>query len=118
MQPKELRLNIMEKFIASLFTSLLLIAPSTKAQELLLQLGADLGGDELAEVHFDNGDEKDIDAGGLLHVAIGGVSRHEIGHGTMAGSGTFYYQLWFRNTPAMFCTPDAFNLSNGRALSW
>ena len=51
-------------------------------------------------------------------IAIGGVSNHTFGHGTMAGSGAFYYQLWFRNTPAMFCTPDAFNLSNGRTLTW
>ena len=50
--------------------------------------------------------------------ASGGVSVHSFGHGTMAGSGSFYYQLWFRNTPAMFCTPSAFNLSNGRALVW
>jgi len=47
-----------------------------------------------------------------------GSSTHTLGHGAMAGAGTFYYQLWFRNTPAMFCTPDAFNLSNGRALNW
>jgi len=44
---------------------------------------------------------------------------HTHGHGAGAGSGTFYYQLWFRNTPIMFCDPvAAFNLSNGRALSW
>lgn len=47
-----------------------------------------------------------------------GVSTHTFGHGTMAGTGTFRYQLWFRNTPAMFCTPSAFNLSNGRTLTW
>jgi len=51
-------------------------------------------------------------------VAIGGVSRQAFGHGATAGSGTFFYQLWFRNTPAGFCTPDAFNLSNGRTLDW
>ena len=51
-------------------------------------------------------------------IAIGGISRHNFGHGTMAGSGVFYYQLWFRNTPAMYCTPDGFNLSNGRQLTW
>jgi choice-of-anchor B domain-containing protein len=50
--------------------------------------------------------------------AIGGVSNHTFGHGSMAGSGTFYYQLWFRNTPSMYCTPDAFNLSNGQTLTW
>jgi hypothetical protein len=51
-------------------------------------------------------------------VAFGGTSMHSFGHGTGAGSGDFYYQLWFRNTPGMFCTPGAFNLSNGRLLSW
>ena len=51
--------------------------------------------------------------------AFGGSSVHIFGHGTMAGSGTFYYQLWFRNTPIMFCDPAAaFNLSNGRTLIW
>jgi len=50
--------------------------------------------------------------------ALGGVSTHTFGHGSMAGTGTFYYQLWFRNTPAMFCTPAAFNLSNGQTLNW
>ena len=50
--------------------------------------------------------------------ASSGNSTHTFGHGTMAGTGDFYYQLWFRNTPAMFCTPDAFNLSNGRRLTW
>jgi len=51
-------------------------------------------------------------------VAFGGTSIHSFGHGMAAGSGDFYYQLWFRNTPAMSCTPDAFNLSSGRTLSW
>ena len=50
--------------------------------------------------------------------ASGGGSKHSFGHGTMAGSGGFYYQLWFRNTPAMFCTPEAFNLSNGLRIDW
>jgi len=48
--------------------------------------------------------------------AVAGTSTHPVMHG--AGSGFFYYQLWFRNTPAMFCTPDAFNLSNGLELAW
>ena len=52
-------------------------------------------------------------------VAVGGASTHTIGHGTMAGSGDFYYQLWFRSTPISFCDPtQAFNLSNGRILTW
>lgn len=51
--------------------------------------------------------------------ASGGSSTHTFGHGSMAGSGTFSYQLWFRNAPLSFCDPAAaFNLSNGRTLSW
>jgi glucose/arabinose dehydrogenase len=48
--------------------------------------------------------------------ASGGTATHIFGHG--AGAGAFYYQEWFRNTPAMFCTPDAFNLSNGVGAIW
>jgi hypothetical protein len=47
-----------------------------------------------------------------------GTSLLTFGHGTMAGPGSFYYQLWFRNNPAMFCTPESFNASGGRALDW
>ena len=50
--------------------------------------------------------------------ASGGSSTHVAGHGPAAGSGDFHYQLWFRNTPAAFCTSGAFNLSNGRTLAW
>jgi len=51
--------------------------------------------------------------------AAGGTSIHTFGHGSMAGSGSFAYQLWFRNTPISFCDPvAAFNLSNGRLLTW
>jgi hypothetical protein len=51
--------------------------------------------------------------------AIGGTSVQTHGHGAMAGTGAFRYQLWFRNTPVMFCDPAAaFNLSNGRTLVW
>jgi hypothetical protein len=51
--------------------------------------------------------------------AAGGTSTHGFGHGAMAGSGAFRYQLWFRNTPAMFCDPlAAFNLSSGRTIVW
>jgi len=51
--------------------------------------------------------------------AVGGVSTHTFGHGAMAGCGTFYYQLWFRSQPIMYCDPTAaFNLSNGLALAW
>ena len=52
-------------------------------------------------------------------VAFGGTSIHTFGHGTGAGGGDFYYQLWFRNTPVTFCNPTAaFNLSSGRTLTW
>lgn len=50
--------------------------------------------------------------------AVGGQSVHTFGHGTMAPPGQNFYQLWFRNTPSMYCTPDAFNLSNGRVIFW
>jgi len=51
--------------------------------------------------------------------ALGGVSSHVIGHGAMAGPGTFAYQIWFRNTPSTFCDPfAAFNLSSGRQITW
>jgi FG-GAP repeat len=51
--------------------------------------------------------------------ATAGSSVTPIGHAAMAGAGTFYYQLWFRSVPIMFCDPSAaFNLSNGRSLSW
>jgi hypothetical protein len=41
------------------------------------------------------------------------------GHGAMAGTGTFFYQLWFRSTPTSYCDPTAaFNLSNGTFLDW
>jgi hypothetical protein len=51
--------------------------------------------------------------------ASGGSSTHSFGHGAGPGAGTFYYQLWYRSTPSTFCDPfAAFNLSNGRELSW
>lgn len=50
-------------------------------------------------------------------LALGGISMHTFGHGAM--SSVFYYQIWFRNTPATYCDPAAaFNLSNGRILTW
>lgn len=54
-------------------------------------------------------------------VAAGGSSIHTFGHGggAMGGSGTFYYQLWFRSSPASYCNPAAaFGLSNGQILFW
>ena len=63
------------------------------------------------------------DASGLVRLAAssatGGVSTHAFGNGAMAGSGDKHYQLWFRSSPSTFCDPfAAFNLSNGRVLSW
>lgn len=51
-------------------------------------------------------------------LAINGSSVHTFGHGTMIGGGTFYYQAWYRSLPSMYCTPDGFNMSSGRALVW
>ena len=51
--------------------------------------------------------------------ASGGAVTHAHGHSAMAGAGTFFYQLWFRSTPITYCDPAAaFNLSNGRTISW
>jgi hypothetical protein len=63
-----------------------------------------------------------VNAVGLVRLAVtvasGGTVTHAFGHGAMAGTGTFYYQAWYRNTPTAYCTPAGFNLSNGRALDW
>jgi hypothetical protein len=53
--------------------------------------------------------------------AAGGVSTHVFGHG--AAAGTYFYQIWFRNTPVSYCvttgaSSGAFNLSNGYRLTW
>ena len=50
--------------------------------------------------------------------AASGTAIEPYTHGAMAAAGTNYYQMWYRNTPAMFCTPDAANLSNGYDLTW
>lgn len=49
--------------------------------------------------------------------AGGGQSLNAVTH-PPAMQGAFHYQLWFRSNPAMACTPAAFNLSNGRTLTW
>jgi hypothetical protein len=76
---------------------------------------------QLAPPHFGDG-ILCVGASGIVRLgagtALNGTYTHNYVHGVMAGPGTFYYQLWFRNTPAMFCTPDAFNLSNGWELTW
>jgi hypothetical protein len=51
--------------------------------------------------------------------AVGGTMISTFGHGAMAGTGSFFYQLWYRSTPPSFCDPMAgFNFSNGVALAW
>lgn len=51
-------------------------------------------------------------------VATDGSAVHTIGHGSRA-SGTYFYQAWYRSTPASFCDPAAaFNLSSGNSLVW
>ena len=51
--------------------------------------------------------------------AVNGTAVHTFAHGTMMGTGTFFYQAWFRSLPASYCDPSAaFNLSNGRFLDW
>jgi hypothetical protein len=50
---------------------------------------------------------------------VSGSSTHAFGHAAMAGPGTFYYQIWYRNTPSTFCDPfAAFNLSSGARIAW
>jgi hypothetical protein len=62
-----------------------------------------------------------ISATGLLRIraslATGGSVTLPVMHG--AGAGTFYYQLWNRSQPVMFCDPAAaFNLSNALEIAW
>jgi hypothetical protein len=62
-----------------------------------------------------------VNGAGLVRLAAtasaAGTSTHVFGHG--AGAGTYYYQVWFRNTPSTYCNASAaFNLSNGQALAW
>jgi hypothetical protein len=52
-------------------------------------------------------------------IASGGVMVNTVGHAAMAGSGLFFYQLWYRSSPASYCNPTAaFNQSNGLLLAW
>jgi hypothetical protein len=62
-----------------------------------------------------------ISSAGLVRVratlASGGNALLPVMHG--AGAGTFFYQLWNRNTPIMFCDPNAaFNLSDALEIVW
>jgi hypothetical protein len=50
---------------------------------------------------------------------IGGIVYHSLGHGAMAGSGTFYYQTWNRNHRVSFCNPAAaFTTGSGLMITW
>lgn len=54
-------------------------------------------------------------------VASSGTSTHVFGHNPAFPAANFFYQLWFRNTPASLpCAPASanFNLSNGLRLFW
>jgi hypothetical protein len=52
-------------------------------------------------------------------IATAGSSTTAISHSAMAGAGTFFYQLWFRNSPITYCDPAAeFSLSSGRSMTW
>lgn len=47
------------------------------------------------------------------------ILEHSFNHGPAAGSGSFYYQLWFRSNPASYCNPTAaFSTTNGVTLTW
>lgn len=64
-----------------------------------------------------------VDGAGVVRIggsgAAGGTATHTFGHGTMAGTGTFFYQAWFRSTPISYCDPTAaFNLGSGATLDW
>ena len=37
--------------------------------------------------------------------AVAGTAVEPYTHGAMATPGTNYYQMWYRNQPAAFCTP-------------
>jgi hypothetical protein len=35
-----------------------------------------------------------------------------------AAGGTRYYQAWYRNAIAAWCTPERFNLTSGLQIDW
>lgn len=45
-----------------------------------------------------------------------GLASYSVVHG--AGPGSFGYQIWYRDNPASYCTPAAFNLSSGVGIEW
>lgn len=80
------------------------------------------GIDPMAPVVFGDG-VRCVDGSGVVRIggtsALAGSATHTFGHGTMAGSGTFFYQAWYRSAPASYCNPAAaFNLSSGDTLIW
>jgi len=48
--------------------------------------------------------------------ANAGIAEYIARHG--AGSGTFSYQVIYRDQPASFCTASAFNTTNGIVIDW
>ena len=51
--------------------------------------------------------------------ASAGMSTHLIPHNGAFPPASFYYQIWYRNQPASYCSSaDAFNLSSGQRLFW
>jgi hypothetical protein len=93
--------------------------PTTTTPTAVVIRGSDL--DPAAPVVF--GDGLRCVGSPLVRLGAGtaffGLFDQSFGHGAGAGSGTFFYQLWFRNTPIGFCNPTAaFNLSNGRMILW
>jgi hypothetical protein len=48
----------------------------------------------------------------------GGVPIHTAGQIPAVGAVTRYYQGWYRDASATFCTVNRFNLTNGVAVTW
>lgn len=80
------------------------------------------GLDPFSPVVFGDG-VRCVDGAGVVRlggaIAIAGTATHTFAHGTMVGSGTFFYQAWYRSLPASYCdAASGFNLSNGVTLDW
>ena len=64
-----------------------------------------------------------VAANGLVRIggtaAVNGTAIHTFGHGTMSGTGAFFYQAWYRSLPISYCDPTAgFNTSHGHVINW
>ena len=58
-------------YLYDIFLTCLLIGNVSHAQDLLLQLSTEIGGDKLTKVSYTNGETDSIRADGLIHLAIG-----------------------------------------------